>query len=317
MHNSDKRISAVIHMADEIGKEAAAIKFSIQEDTIDRYYKEAKYRGIISSIPHKRSHPNVIVLDVENAFTKAGVWRMWKQDIHMNAITEEWYMLSWALKRLFSDPKDMVSDVLTPEEAIKGDDKRIMESIWEYVDAADIIIGHNLERFDIPKINTRCVINGLPPPMPFQTVDTLIAARRNFGFTSNKLDYLAKQFGVARKADNGGMERWIACTEGDPQALLDMEAYNRQDLIPTEEIYLCMRPYIKNHPNMGLYFKGDSDMCYKCGSTALSYIPDKFYYTGVNKYPAYRCNHCTSPGRSRFSAFGRGERTHITSAIAR
>lgn len=314
MHNSDKRIQEVVELAKKVGRAEAALQLAIKPDTVRRYELEAIDRQIAKPEPKP---PYIIILDVENAPTKAGIWRLWKTNIPMNAITDEWFMLSWAIKRLFSAPDDIQSDVLTPEEAINKDDTRIMQSIWMHIDAADIIIGHNLDQFDIRKINTRCVIHDIQPPMPYQTVDTLMVARKQFGFTSNRLDYLAKQFGVARKADNGGMERWLGCCDGVPQDLLDMVAYNKQDLIPTEEIYLKMLPYMKAHPNMGLYFDGDSDVCYKCGSTDLSWPEGKFYHTGVNKYSAYRCNQCKSPGRSRFSAMSKDDRRHLTSAVAR
>lgn len=322
MHNRDETLIEVIKLAEQLKSKAeAAAKLGVKERTILRYYQEARARGLITDEglqEESKNLPVVYVLDVENAPTKASVFRFWKENIRNDQILEEWYMLSWALKPLFSTGENtIISDVLTPEEAKKGDDRRIMESIWPYVDEADIIIGHNLDKFDMLKLNSRWAPYGINPPMPYQTIDTLIGAKKNFSFSSNKLDYLAKVFGVTRKADNGGMARWNLCLEGDPQSLLDMEAYNRVDLLPTEEIYLCMRPYLKAHPNMGLFFSADSDVCYKCGSMDLDWSSNKFYYTGVNKYPMYRCRDCNSPGRSRFSALSKEERVHITSPIYR
>lgn len=258
--------------------------------------------------------PRIFVFDVENAPSMAAVWRMWKQDIYNDQITEEWYMLSWAGKYLF-DTK-MYSDVLTPEEAIDGDDERIMRSLWGFVDYADILVGHNINSFDVLKMNTRFAVNGLPSPSPYQTIDTLSAAKKNFSFTSNKLDYLCKQFNVARKADNGTIKRWIGCCEGNPEDLKAMEKYNRQDIIATEELYMAMRSWIKTHPNIALYMDNKSDGCYKCGSKDIKWM-DRYYYTGVNKYSVYRCNDCGSTGRSRFSALTKEERKYITSAVAR
>ena len=168
-----------------------------------------------------------------------------------------------------------------------------------------------------PVSGIRFVMNGMIPPSPFQIVDTLTAARKNFAFTSNKLDYLTKQFGVTRKADNGGMERWLGCMRGNPQDLLDMEEYNKQDVIATEELYLAMRPWIKTHPNLALYMDNEADTCYKCGSINILWEDSKFYYTNVNRYPVYRCNDCGSIGRGRHSAMNKDDRKHITSPIAR
>jgi len=259
--------------------------------------------------------PNIFVFDLENAPSKAAVWRMWKQNIYNDQITEEWYMLSWSGKWLYDT--DIYSDVLTPDEAVNGDDARIMTSLWDYIDAADILIGHNINQFDVLKMNTRFVVNGLKPPSPYQTIDTLLAARKNFSFTSNKLAYLCKQFGVAQKADNGGMKRWLGCCDGNPQDLMDMEHYNRQDIIATEELYFAMRGWIKSHPNLALYMDNKIDACYKCGSPDIEWIKDKFYYTNVNKYSVYRCRECDSLGRSRHSSMAKQDRKFITSPIAR
>ena len=118
------------------------------------------------------------------------------------------------------------------------------------------------------------------------------------------------------------MNRWLKCIKGDPEALLEMEKYNRQDIAASEELYLAMMPWMKSHPNLALYMKNKSDACYKCGSMDIEWLTnndgsDKLYYTNVNKYSVYRCNHCKSIGRSRFSAMAKDERKFITSPVAR
>lgn len=312
MNNSDERLRHVVDLCGRVGDDKAAETLGVKHDTLRRYKAEAVGRGICSDRP--TGFPKIFVFDLENAPSKAVVWRLWKQNINVDQITEEWYMLSWSGKWLFDT--EIFSDVLTPEEAKKGDDKRIMGSLWEFIDHADILVGHNIDGFDVLKMNTRFVINGYIPPSPYQTIDTLTAARKNFSFTSNKLDYLCKQFGVEGKADNGGLERWIGCLDGDEKCLTDMEAYNKQDIIATEELYLAMRTWIKTHPNLALYMDSEETLCYKCGSPNIEWT-DRFYYTGVNKYSVYRCKSCNSQGRARQSAIGKRKKLGVTSPIAR
>ena len=319
---SDERLQHVVNTLNESKTKAdAATKLDLSEETLNRYIRDANGRGI-EYTPHNPNIklPKVFIFDLENAPSKAALYGMWKQNINPVQITEEWYMLSWSGKWLFDT--EMYSDVLTPAEAIEGSDKRIMESLWSFIDDADILIGHNINQFDVLKMNTRFVLNSILPPSPYQTIDTLLAARKNFAFSHNKLDYLCEQFGVAQKADNGGMARWLGCCEGNPEDLIEMEKYNRQDIVATEELYMALRPWIKTHPNLALYMEADSDACYKCGSTNIKWLYNdsgeaKYYYTNVNKYPVYRCNECNSPGRSRHTAMSRDEKKVITSPVAR
>ena len=37
----------------------------------------------------------------------------------------------------------------------KTDDKALMRKLWDLMDEADIVIGHNCDSFDIKKINSR------------------------------------------------------------------------------------------------------------------------------------------------------------------
>lgn len=73
------------------------------------------------------------------------------------------------------------------------DDSKLIEDLWKLFDEADIIIGHNINSFDIKKANTRFIENGLMPPSNYQTIDTLRVAKKYFGFTSNKLMELQKR----------------------------------------------------------------------------------------------------------------------------
>ena len=107
-------------------------------------------------------------------------------------------MLSWSAKWL--DGK-LQSAVLESKEVLKEDDGRIVKKLWKLLDEADIVIAHNGEKFDIPKINSRFIIHGLNPPKPYKQIDTKKVAAKQFGFSSNKLDALAGYFGFPLKKD--------------------------------------------------------------------------------------------------------------------
>ena len=239
--------------------------------------------------------PKILVFDIETSPLKAYVWSRWKQNIYLDQTISEWFMISYACKWLFST--ETMSQRLTSDEIKNEDDSRITKGLWKLIDEADIVIAHNGLAFDEKKLNVRFLLNGLPPTTPYQSVDTKLIATKQFGFSSNKLDALAGYFGIEHKLDTD-FELWSKCMEGDETALEYMETYNRKDVEILEEVYLKMRPWIKQHPNIGLYLDLEVPVCTNCGSLHLEELKDKYYYTQTGKYPLHRCG-CGTVVRGR------------------
>jgi hypothetical protein len=223
-----------------------------------------------------------LLFDIETAPIEAYVWNVWNQNVAPTQMIRDWFMLSWSAKWL--NDSEIMSDVVTPREAKKHKDKRIMKSLHRLIDEADIIIAHYGNGFDIPKMNTRFIINGLNPPSPYQSIDTKQVAAKGFGFTYNKLDYLATMFGIPNKLHTD-FNLWVKCLKGDAESLKYMEEYNKQDILVLEEVYYKLRPWIKSHPNLGLYT--DERVCSNCGSSHLT--KKGVYRTSVNNYDSYVC----------------------------
>ena len=250
--------------------------------------------------------PKILIMDIETAPLKGYVWRLWKEDVGFHRLISDWFMLTWSAKWLFTST--VQSDKLTSEEVKKEDDGRLVKGLWKLIDEADIVITHNGDRFDIPKMNSRFIVNKLPPTSPYKSIDTKKIASRQFGFSSNKLDALALQFGFKPKLDTS-FDLWKKCMEGDEESLSYMEEYNQHDVELLEEVYLKLRPWIKGHPNMGLYMELDTPVCTNCGSSNLTYI-DKFYYTNTGKFETFRCE-CGAIGRRRLNSFDKEQKENL------
>ena len=81
-----------------------------------------------------------------------------------------------------------------------------------------------------------------------------------------------------------------------------MESYCRKDVVILEKVYIKLRPWIKNHPNIGLYIESDNMICPSCGSSHL--VKDNsFHYTKVSKFEVMRCKDCQSISRLRVSTY--------------
>lgn len=237
----------------------------------------------------------ILIIDIETAPKLAYVWRFFKENIGAKQVKEHGHIMSFAAKWLGSD------DIYYYENR-KADDLPIVRELWKFLDEADIIVAHNGDRFDLPQICSRLLVHGYHPPSPYKTVDTCRVARKEFGFPSNSLEYLAKVLGCTEKKAHKnfpGFELWLECLRQNDAAWEEMKEYNIQDIDTLEEIYLKMRPYIRNHPNVGV-FSGEEDcMCPKCGSTRIHWRG--YAYTNVGKYPRFQCQDCGGWGRGRYT----------------
>lgn len=259
--------------------------------------------------------PKVLVFDIETSPLQAYVWQqnVWNANIPETNVISQWFMLSWAAKWLYEDT--ILSDRLTGDEAVKEDDSRLTKGIWTLLNEADIVIAHNGDRFDVPNMNTRFIVNSLPPTAPYQSIDTVRIARKQFGFTHNNLNALAKVFGFDVKLETN-FELWKRCVAGEEKALKEMEVYNQHDVELLEKVYLKLRPWIKSHPNLALYSLSDGTVCPNCGSEDITWLEDKYYYTQTNRYPIFTCK-CGAYGRSRFGNIDKEVRKKITVSVAR
>ena len=297
------------------GYEEAAKQEGISKETIRRNCRAYRAEYINDLGTDARS----LVFDIENSPSMAYIWGLWQETRSTDFIKEDWYVMSWAAKWLGEDEK-MCMALPDYEGFAKDprDDKALLTDLWHLLNEADIVIAHNGKKFDCRKINARFIINGMTPPSPYKIVDTLLEARRNFAFTSNKLSDLAKYLKVRQKIVNSGFQLWKDCMDGDLNAWALMKEYNVGDIDALEDIYYKLLPYMASHPNMGIYTNDDIEVCAACGSADISKQGgDKGSYTNLSKFPMYRCNDCGGWSRGRKSMLDQEKRNTLLSKIAK
>lgn len=244
----------------------------------------------------KASNPvKILYFDIETTLAKSYHWGQWQQNLSVKQQIQESHMLShaWA----WGDG-EVYSSVLTPEEVLNQDDERIVYEIWSLLDNADVVVAHNGKRFDVKKVNGYFLKYGLPKPSSYKVIDTLEIAKKHFNLPFKSLEYLAKFLNVELKQDSGGIQTWIDCDRGDPEALATMEFYNRGDVVTLREIHNKLKGWDNNGVNIALYNDNHDALCTHCGSDDISVITDKFAYTPQRKYQLFRCNSCQAPLRS-------------------
>lgn len=234
--------------------------------------------------------PKILVLDIETAPILARVWRTWKENVGLNQIEHDWYLLSYSAKwlgdkRIFYQDQSKAPNI--------EDDRELLAGLHGLLDEADIVVAHNARRFDVPKINARLITLGFKPPSPYKVHDTLDIAKKNFKFTSNRLEFLTGALCTEKKMLHGkfpGFELWKQCMLGNPAAWREMKRYNVQDVKSLEELYLKLRAWDPRAPALGIFLEDGDHACPKCGSGSVQRRGS--YSTSVGVYQRFQCNEC-------------------------
>lgn len=184
------------------------------------------------------------------------------------------------------------------EFASEWDDGRegMLRRVWDVYDDAEIVYGHNVDRFDTRKLNTEWRDEGLAPPSTFKVLDTLKEARRTFGDESNTLAALTERLGIATKTDRYSVDMARAAVAGDKTAQRKLKAYNVGDIAASEALVDALRGWIPGHPIMGGPVADGELFCPQCGSGDLE--ENGWHMATVQEYRRYRCRNCGGQARS-------------------
>jgi hypothetical protein len=206
----------------------------------------------MAKLPEQR----ILVLDIEWRPTKAYVWGPFKQFITDAAVVEDGGLLCVGAKFVGEKGVYIFSEW-------EHGHVEMIRMAYELMEQADVIIGFNSDKFDIPKLLGEGVVHGIPPVAPTTSID-LYKAVKKFGFFRNSLGFVAPFLGIGKKMSHEGMALWIKVINGDEKAQRRMARYCSQDVRLTERLYLKVRPYIRNHPYLG---KARASQCPSCGGS--------------------------------------------------
>lgn len=278
----------------------AAEKMGVNRRTIDRALSALKRAAVeAGDIAVLDDHPKVLLLDIETAPCLAYIWRLWEEVRSHNNIEWDWYILSWSAKWLGSD--EIMCKSLRSYKGYKPgseDDSKLLADMRTLLCEAEYVVTQNGDQFDIKKLNTRMLMNGLNPPTPYRSIDTKKIAKRIFGFTSNSLDYMAHVL-LGEKKLKTDLDLWKDCLRGDSRAWEQMERYNKRDVELLERVYLRLRAWDHLHPNMNLTTANDNMACTVCGSHHVKPTGDVVAVGQAGLYLGYVCNDCHHQMRGR------------------
>lgn len=188
--------------------------------------------------------PKILLLDIEWEPATAYVWQLYDVTVALNQVIDDGGLLCFAAKWL-------------------GERKTHFFSKWEHgrvgmakaahalLSEADAVVTYNGDRYDLPKLRGECLLAELPPPPPVTSID-IYRTIKKLGYLSGKLAYIGPKLTGQSKIKHEGMELWSKAMNGCEKARRTMKRYNCQDVVMLEPVYLKVRPYITNHPHLGM-----------------------------------------------------------------
>ncbi len=259
--------------------------------------------------------PKILIFDIETSPLITRTWGTRDQNIALNQIVDDWSIIAFAAK-WYGDPESSIVYYDVRNQRNFRDDKKLLKKLVKLMDKADIVLGQNSDQFDIKKVNARCVINGIKPISSYRKLDTVKIARRHFGFTSNKLEYMTKKlnkkYTKLSHAKFPGMELWNECLAGNKEAWKEMEIYNKHDVLATEELFKILSPW-DNSINYNVYSDTEETCCSSCGEE--EFVKNGFHYTNFGKYQRWKCLSCNAEMRDKHNLIETSRRRNLLARI--
>jgi len=232
----------------------------------------------------------ILTLDIESAPSKIYRWQLYGNDTtSVSQIVEPGHLLCVAMKWHDSDE---VEFFYGPRYETKCEPWNYgVTMVHEAIDQADVVVTYNGKKYDIPKLNAAFLEAGLGPPQPYQHIDLYNVIKKTFDWPKMSLEFVSQKLLGTGKVPHEGFDLWVKCMNGDPEAWVKMQEYNKGDVIITEELYDHVRTWIPNHPNALLYGEDPSrKACTRCGSEHIQKRGTRVASTRI--YQQYQCMDC-------------------------
>lgn len=215
---------------------------------------------------------DVLLFDIEVSPAVSFTWNATPKYLPEYMFIEQQYVICWSAQWLNGGP--VISDRVTPQEAATGDDSRVVSSLIELMNQADLVAGHNAKNFDAKWVRGQAWLRGLEVPRDVQVIDTLALAKRSFRLPHNSLDALLKRkLGTEKHHTNfswwsdiyfsAKAEDWEKCEK----AISRMSRYCANDVRQNVKLLRSMKPYVRGLPRL---VDSNDPVCPTCGGKNLT-----------------------------------------------
>lgn len=171
-------------------------------------------------------------------------------------------------------------------------DRKLIRKFVKVVAKADMIVGWNSSRFDVPFLQARMLKHrmGVFPILAHE--DMLMTARR-LKIKNRSLQNIGEWLGLYTDKVRMPPELWMRAGAGHPKELKTMIKRCEHDVKLTEEAYDRLAPYSKTHPNVNIV-NGRKGGCPVCGEQTLTQQGKRYalrHYRIRYKCTNQKCGH--------------------------
>lgn len=259
--------------------------------------------------------PKINTIDIETLPLGVSAWSIWGTQVGISQVSKDWSIMSFASKEL---GKKEVTYADTRDSHSVFDDKELVAHLCSILDESDIVVGHNVRRFDLKKVRARALTHKIKPFREPLIIDTQRLAKDIAAFTSNKLEWLAGRLTDAAKDKHNaypGFEMWAAVLSGDTKVWPHIEKYNKQDVVANEELLFELLPWAPKLPSLAMFFDDPEGRCPRCGGNHVH--KHGHYHTNVQVFQQWLCSDCGGYSRSRAALHSPNERLQNLLTVTR
>jgi DNA polymerase elongation subunit (family B) len=180
----------------------------------------------------------------------------------------------------------------------KRDDSNVIKAITKVIEQADIVVGHNIKKFDLRWIAGRALLLGMKPTRSkfVKHIDTLKLAKESFYLNSYKMDYLCKKLGIRGKAKTSFSD-WMSILEVDKNPNLakaraeHLLKYGKNDIPMNKQLLLKLLPHVKLTKKIEMMLYGTAVNCIECQSFKVHFNEHRVMKSG-KEIDRFRCSDC-------------------------
>lgn len=293
-------VSKLKELANELGKTPTLAEF--RKTTSYRQISKFGYNNLVQLAglePNRSPHdtdpveviirpPKILVFDIECTGMIIESYGLYNQNHNHKDIIEDWSLLSYAA--WFTDEEN-IHYLDNRYGSDYRDDRQLVEGLYHLISQADWIIGHNSDKFDIKKFNTKAEKYNIPPRPEAVQYDTIKMLKARYALPSYSLEYAARYFDLnEKKSSHGkfpGKSLFDECKKGNMEAWQELQEYNIQDVKVTWELFKRLARHDKRI-NMDAFYQKQTCIC-KC---------QEFYRNGIKylksgAFQIWRCKNCS------------------------